>query len=129
MRENPRLARASVNTLVKTQLVGIRKEISEHEKAVSAFKKEEKNISIALKLLTGKASNVGRPGKKKATTSTGRIDWNATLKSLPPKFSLDDLAKKEAVKGKNRHYLQQMVGRWKKTGSIMSVGKAKYQKA
>ena len=122
------MAKASISNLIRSQLAGIRKEISEREKALSALKKEEKNISIALKLLTGKASNVGRRGKKKATTSTGRIDWNATLKSLPPKFSLDDLAKKKAVKGKNRHYLYQMLGRWKKTGAIKSVGRAKYQK-
>jgi len=122
------MAKASISNLIRTQLAGIRKEISECEKALSALKKEEKNISIAVKLLTGKASNVGRPRKKKATTSTGRIDWNATLKTLPSNFSIDDLANKNAVKGKNRGYLYQMLDRWKKTGAIKSVGRAKYQK-
>ena len=143
MRERPRMAKASISNLIRTQLAGIRKQISEHEKALTALRTEGKRIQEAGRLLSGgqvaprerrkvtrrRKKSVKRARAKTVRKSTGRIDWNATLKSLPSNFSIDDLAKKKAVKGKNRHYLHQMVGRWKKTGSIKSVGKAKYQKA
>ncbi len=141
MRERPRMAKASISNLIRTQFAGIRKQISEHEKALTALRTEEERIQEAGRLLSGgqvaprerrKVTRRRKKGVKRARAKTvgkgTRIDWNATLKSLPSNFSIDDLAKKKAVKGKNRQYLHQMVNRWKKTGSIKSVGKAKYQR-
>ena len=141
MRENPRMAKASISNLIRTQLAGIRKEISEREKALTALRTEEKRIQEAGRLLSGgqvaprERRKVTRPRKEsvkrtraKTIRKGTRIDWNATLKSLPSNFTMDDLAKKRNVEGKSRAYLHQIINRWKKAGSIKSVGRAKYQK-
>jgi hypothetical protein len=137
------MASASIKKLIKGQLTAIRKKISQHEKALKALRKEEKDIAQAAKLLTGKGPAVTRkksgPRRKTkagrkvrrrtgAVRKGGRTNWDATIKSMPSTFTMDQLAKSRGAKGKSRAYLHQIINRWKKAGAIKSAGRAKYQK-
>ena len=134
------MARTSINTLLKSQLSGIRKEIQKHEKLLRELKKEESNIQHAARLLTGKgvAAAGGRKrgnGRRNSRGSSAkgaqkgkRTNWETTLKSLPTTFTMNDLAKSKGAKGKSRAYLHQIINRLKKAGTIKSAGRATYQK-
>ncbi len=139
------MANPSINSLIRTQISDIRRQISEHEKALRSLKKQEKDIQRAAQLLAGRGTAVvvrrrrraGRKVKAVRRARTGargvrksrRTNWDAVVKSLPSTFTLDQLAGFRGVKGRSRAYLHQIINRWKKTGVIKSAGRAKYRKA
>ena len=139
------MANPSINSLIRTQISDIRRQISEHEKALRSLKKQEKDIQRAAQLLAGKGTAVvvrrrRRAGRKvkavrraragaRGVRKSRRTNWDAVVKSLPSTFTLDQLAGFQGVKGKSRARLHQILNRWKKTGVVKSAGRAKYQKA
>ncbi|MFQ5849110.1 MAG: hypothetical protein ACE5JU_00820 [Candidatus Binatia bacterium] len=71
-------------------------------------------------------------GRKRATRERGRksavVDWNSVLKGLPSTFTIDNIARKNAVKRKPRAYLRQVLVRWVKEGKAKRTGRGKYQR-
>ncbi|MFQ5691512.1 MAG: hypothetical protein ACE5IM_00515 [Nitrospinota bacterium] len=136
------MAKASIGSLIRIQLSDLRKEIGQHEKALRALKKKEKDLRQAARLLSGKGAAAGArkkgaagrktKGKKtkgtKAAGTSRRTNWEATVKKLPATFTMNDLAGTRGARGKSRAYLHQIINRWKKAGVIKSAGRAKYQK-
>jgi len=134
------MAKASIGNIIKKQLSELGKQISEHEKALEALKRQQKNIKEAARLLGGKAVSTrgraaagrkpkaGAPGRKTTRRKRRRTNWDAIAKALPSAFTMDELAKTSGARGKSRAYLHQIINRWKKAGVIKSAGRAKYER-
>ena len=135
-----KMAKASISNIIQKQLLEIGKQISKHEKALGALKKQQKNIKEAARLLGGKTVSTrgrpaagskpkaGAPGRPATRKRRRRTNWDAIAKALPSAFTMDELAKTSGARGKSRAYLHQIINRWKKAGVIKSAGRAKYQR-
>lgn len=117
---------ASLSTLVRREINRIRRDIAQRTSEVASLRSDLRKHQRVLRLLM-----VERGAQRRATRRARRramVDWNGVLRSLPSSFTLDDIAKRPAARGKPRAYLRQIVVRWRKQGKTKRAGRGRYQK-
>jgi len=117
---------ASLPALVRREINRIRRDIAQRTSEVASLRGDLQKHQRVLRLLMverGARRRARRRGRRRAM-----VDWNAVLRSLPASFTLNDIAKQPAVRGKPRAYLRQIVVRWRKQGKTKRAGRGRYQR-
>ena len=111
--------------------VSVKKQIDRLKKNLATLEAELEKHEAIYKMLGG-GKRGGRRGRVRAGSSGSRrggmISWTKVLGVLPQSFSLDTMSKMNAVRGKPRAYLRQVVVRWAKEGKVKRTGRGRYQK-
>jgi len=115
---------ARLTATVRREINRIRKDIAQKSSELQSLSGELQRHERVYRLL---AAESGRRPRVRARR--GRlVDWSDVLKGLPSSFTIDDIARRPAVRTKPRAYLRQVVVRWAKQRKIKRAGRGKYLK-
>ncbi len=114
------MVRADVGKVLEGRIKDIAKQIKTKTEEIKSLKGDLKQLQKALAVIGGKQRGRGRAGRM--------VNWDNVLKKMPTTFTMDDLARTPTGKSRPRPYLNQVVLRWKRKGSIKSAGRGAYAK-
>lgn len=115
---------------VRREVARLRREISQRTSELASANDELRRHERVYRFLGGTNRRVRRAKKpRRRTRRTAAVNWNSVLQNLPSRFTIGDLAKAAATKGKSPVYLRQIAVRWAKQGKTKRVERGRYQKA
>lgn len=109
---------------VQKVLRGLRQEIARRETELASLKAE---YDKGTDLLRGKVT--GKPVRARRRTRRARqVNWKAVFGSLPPRFTLQTLARHPAARKRPKAHLYAIVSRWKKEKKLTPDPAGGYRK-